>query len=90
MSGCTCESPTDFRATSENVDRSILYLRCDHCGGKAGTIEVSLEDIEERVTDPSKLDAEDPEVAEKVVNRGMPTVSIHFEKGDSPFLHLGE
>jgi len=86
MSGCTCENPTDFRATSENAGEEFLYLRCGHCGGKAGRVEISMDDLTSKVTDPNDLDAERKDVAEKVIEHETPTVSIHFNARDSPWM----
>jgi len=86
MSGCSCDNPTDFRATSENAGDDYLYLRCGSCGGKAGRVSISLEELEGKVTNPEDLDTERPEVAEKIVDRGVPTVSIHFERNDHPLM----
>lgn len=86
MAGCSCENPTDFRATSENAGEEVLYLRCGNCGGKAGRVSISLDDLEQKVTNPKDLDPERPEVAAKIVDRGVKTVSIHLEANDHPLM----
>ena len=85
MSSCKCSNPVDYRATSENAGEDFLYLRCADCGGKAGRIPIDIEELIETITDPTELDATNTDVAEKVVEHGRPTVSIHLDH-DSPWM----
>lgn len=85
MSSCTCDAPVEFRATDEDSGEDFLYLRCRDCGGKAGRVDVDMDAFTEQITNPDELDATRPDVAESVVEHGMPTVSIHLNAGDSPF-----
>jgi len=70
MSSCSCDEPTEYRATSESTSGSYLYLRCEHCGGKVGRVSVDYRDLRENVTNPD--DAEE-------------RVSIHLDPGDNSF-----
>ena len=88
MSSCDCEAPTDFRATSENAGEGHLYLRCSNCGGKVGRVDINLRDLFEHVPAPEELDTQRVDVAEKIVEHKVPTVSIHFNAYDSPFTFI--
>lgn len=88
MSYCDCDVPREFRATSENAGEAHLYLRCRRCGGKAGRIPIDMESFTEHITDPNDLDPTTPEVAKSTVEHGQPTVSIHLNANDSPFMFV--
>jgi len=58
MTSCTCDSPSQYRATSENAGSSFLYLRCSKCGNKAGRVSVDEKDMREHVTPPEDAGGE--------------------------------
>lgn len=84
MTSCKCDDPHEYRATSENGDEDYLYLRCGHCGGKAGRVPIDIEALKETVTDPSDL----PPTREsaKTIESGR-SVTIQFDSNDSPWVH---
>lgn len=86
MSYCTCDNPREYRATSENAEKEFLYLRCNHCGGKVGRVDIDLEALAEHITDPNDLDPTRPDVAESIDEHETATVSIHLSANDSPFM----
>jgi hypothetical protein len=75
MSGCTCDSPQRYRATGENVGKDELYLRCLHCGGKAGRITVDIDELTDTLTNPEDI----PDVDKRT--------TIQFVPGDNPWMH---
>lgn len=55
MSGCTCKTPTDIRATSEGRPNKELYLRCGDCGGKIKpTVDIDLAALRNALPDPNE------------------------------------
>lgn len=80
MAGCRCDTPTAYRATSENVDEQYLYLRCESCGGKAGRVSIDIDDLTETVTNPNELEGTGEDGGETA------RVSIHFDASDSPWM----
>jgi hypothetical protein len=81
MATCNCETPSEFRATSEFVEDGEIYLRCGNCGEKAGTVNVDMSELRDVVTNPEEID--NTTVSQE--GDSSPRVSIHFEAGDSPW-----
>lgn len=73
MSKCSCDEPTELRATSENAGSSYLYLRCSRCGGKAGRVSIDERDLRENIPNPDEIKS---------------PVSIRFDPGDNIFTQL--
>lgn len=82
MSSCDCDRPREFRATAENAGEDYLYLRCAVCGGKVGRVAIDIDQFTDVITNPETLPTGD--------FKPVPSVSIHLDAGDSPFILAGE